>query len=66
MNIDNLVCKDKAKTEANTAGRQAASFIAGATIIGAPVAIEAEKAKQREVYAACMDARGYVVVPPKD
>lgn len=66
MNLDNLMCKDRAKIEANTPGRAVGSFIAGATLIGAPVAIEAEKSKQREVYKACMESRGYVVVPPKD
>jgi hypothetical protein len=65
MNLDNLICKDKAKIEANTAARAAGSFVAGVTLVGIPVAIEAEKAKQREVYKECMETRGYVVVPPK-
>jgi hypothetical protein len=66
MNLDNLMCKDRAKIEANTAARAVGSFVAGATLVGIPVAMEAEKAKQREVYKTCMEARGYVVVPPKD
>lgn len=62
---DMLFCKDRAKDEANTDGRVAASFLAGLTIIGAPVAIAAERSKQREVFAACMGERGYRVEPPK-
>ena len=42
-----LVCKDNAKNEANTAARVAGSFVAGLTIIGAPIAIEEEK---RNIY----------------
>ncbi len=59
-----LVCKDRAKTEANTDARVAASFVAGLTIVGAPIAIAAERSKQREVFAQCMKERGYVVIPP--
>jgi predicted small lipoprotein YifL len=62
---DMLVCKDRAKNEANTDARVAGSFLAGLTIIGAPIAIEAEKAKQREVFAQCLTERGYRVEPPK-
>ena len=60
-----LVCKDRAKNEANTDARVAGSFLAGLTIIGAPIAIEAEKSKQREVFAQCMTERGYRVEPPR-
>ena len=62
---DMLVCKDRAKNEANTDARVAGSFLAGLTIIGAPIAIEAEKSKQREVFAQCMTERGYRVESPK-
>jgi hypothetical protein len=62
--LDTLVCKDRAKTEANTSARQAGSFLAGMTIVGAPIAIEAEKAKQREVFTQCMGEKGYQVRPP--
>ena len=64
--LDNLSCKDNAKNEANTAGRQAGAFALGLTIVGAPVDYELEKSKQREVYKGCMEARGYRVVNPTD
>src|SRR3974390_3030140 len=64
--LDNLNCKDRAKLEANTAERQAGAFALGLTIIGAPLAYELEKQKQREVYADCMQALGDRVVSAKD
>lgn len=66
MNLDTLLCKDKAKVETNTAGRAVGNFVAGATLVGIPVAVEAEKAKQREVFKQCMESRGYAVAPVKD
>jgi hypothetical protein len=63
---DTLVCKDRARLEANTAERQAGAFLLGMTIIGAPAAYELERAKQREVFAECMTALGYRVVPATD
>jgi len=63
---DYLTCKDQALMEANTAGRQTGSFLLGMTIIGVPLAYELEKAKQREVFAECMRARGYTVLPIDD
>lgn len=66
MQLDNLTCKDQAKLEANTASRQVGAFALGFTIVGAPVAFELEKAKQREVYKSCMELRGYRVLPPMD
>jgi hypothetical protein len=65
LQLDVLVCQDRAQKEANTAERQAASFVAGLTIIGAPFAIEAERAKQREVWQQCMREKGYTVKPPE-
>ena len=61
--LDTLTCKDQANLAANTAGRQTGDFLLGLTIVGAPVAFEREKAKEREVFADCMTARGYVVTP---
>ena len=61
---DMLVCKDRAKNEANTDARVAGSFLAGLTIVGAPVAIAAEREKQREVFKQCMGERGWTVTPP--
>lgn len=66
MQLDNLSCKDKARLEANTAERQAGAFALGLTIVGAPLAFELEKAKQREVYKSCMEAKAYRVLPPAD
>ena len=64
--LDNLQCKDQAKLEANTTGRQTGAFLLGMTIVGAPVAFELEKAKQREVFKSCMEAKGYRILPPND
>lgn len=64
--LDMLSCKDHAKLEANTAGRQAGNFVLGMTLVGAPLAYELEKKKQREVFKACMERRGYAVAPPAD
>jgi hypothetical protein len=61
--LDTLLCKDRAKNEANTDARVAGSFLAGLTIVGAPVAIAAEREKQREVFAKCMTDKGYLVRP---
>ncbi len=66
LQLDVLTCQDRAKNEANTSARQAGAFALGLTIVGAPIAFELEKAKQREVYAACMSARGYRVLPVSD
>lgn len=64
--IDIIICKDQAATAANTPGRQVGAFLAGMTIIGGPIAIQAERSKQREVFTDCMIARGYAVLPPHD
>jgi hypothetical protein len=61
--LDTLTCKDQATLAANTAGRQTGDFLLGLTIVGTPFAIEREKAKEREVFAECMQKLGYVVTP---
>lgn len=61
--LDTLTCKDQANLAANSAGRQTGDFLLGLTIVGTPVAIEREKAKEREVFAECMTKLGYVVTP---
>ena len=61
--LDLLTCQHDAKMAVSTAARQTGNYLLGMTIIGAPVAFELEKAKQREVFAQCMTARGYTVVP---
>lgn len=58
---DMATCRDRAYLEANTSGRSAASFLAGLTIVGAPIAVAEDMRKQREVFGRCMQERGYVV-----
>ena len=64
--LDLLQCKDRARLEANSAERQAGAFALGLTIVGAPLAYELEKKKQREVFATCMSEFGYAVTPVTD
>lgn len=64
--LDTLTCKDQAKLAANSAERQTAYFLMGATWILAPAAFEWEKSTQRDVFKDCMGKRGYTVTPPKD
>lgn len=63
---DMAVCKVKAYEAANTKERQAGAFIAGMTIVGAPLAIEDEKKLQRKIFKECLEERGYAVEPPAD
>lgn len=62
---DALYCKDKAKTEANTPGKQVGYFFLGFSIIGLPAAFAIEKSIQRSTYKECMEEKGYSVVPPQ-
>ena len=68
IQLDTLVCKDRAKTEANTAEKQARAFVLGATlsVIGSGIAYDTEKADQRHAFRDCMEAKGYTVVPATD
>jgi hypothetical protein len=61
--LDTLTCKDQAHLAVNSTGRQTGDFLLGLTIVGAPVAYEMDKSKERQVFADCMHARGYVVTP---
>lgn len=61
---DILYCKDQAHLAVSSTGRQTGDFLLGVTIVGAPVAYELDKSKQREVYGTCMRAKGYTVIPP--
>ena len=63
---DMLFCKDQAKKEATTVGRQAGWIALGLTIVGVPLAVGLEKQKQREIFAQCLTARGYRVDPVAD
>jgi hypothetical protein len=62
--LDTLSCKDQATLAVSSAGRQTGDFLLGLTIVGTPVAYEMDKAKQRQVFADCMQARGYSVTMP--
>jgi hypothetical protein len=68
VQLDTLVCKDRAKTEAETAEKQARAFVLGATlsVIGSGIAYDTEKADQRRVFRDCMEAKGYMVVAATD
>lgn len=63
---DMAVCKVKAFEAANSKERQVGNFVAGLTIIGAPLAIEEEKRLQRRIFKECLEEKGYTVEPPKD
>jgi len=63
---DMAVCKVKAYEAANSKERQAGNFVAGLTIIGAPIAIEEEKKLQRRIFKECLEEKGYAVEPPND
>lgn len=65
LRADILWCKDQAHMAADTTSRQVGSFLAGMTIIGAPVAIADERRFQREYFAKCMTDKGYRVEAPK-
>jgi hypothetical protein len=61
LQSDTLYCKDQASLAVSTAGRQTQDFLLGLTIVGAPIAYERDKDKQRSVFATCMQAKGYTV-----
>jgi hypothetical protein len=63
---DMAVCKVKAYEAANSKERQAGNFVAGLTIIGAPIAIEEEKKLQRRIFKECLEEKGYAVEPPNE
>lgn len=64
VDADILYCKDWSKTATDTDARIAGSFLAGLTIIGAPIAIKSARDRHRELFSECMSARGYKVVGP--
>jgi hypothetical protein len=63
---DMAICKLKAYEAANTKERQAGNFLAGLTIVGAPIAIEEEKKLQRRIFKECLEEKSYAVEPPND
>lgn len=62
---DLLFCEHWSKNETDTSTRVAASFVAGMTIVGAPIAIHSARERQRELWRQCMTDRGYAVTPPQ-
>lgn len=65
VKLDNLICKDKARLEAESAGNQVGDFVLGLTIIGTPIAYAHDRQVQRDTWSACMREAGYTVAPPK-
>ena len=63
---DILTCKARAKDAATTVSQEEVPSILGMTLIGAYVANEIGKPKQREVFKTCMERLGYSVTPPND
>lgn len=61
--LDTLTCQDRARLSIQTAGRETGDFLLGFTLVGAPVALELDKKKQRSVFAECMQSRGYTILP---
>lgn len=61
---DVLYCKDWSHDKTETSERAVGSFLAGLTVIGAPVAISLAQERNRELFAQCLRERGYRVVPP--
>ena len=64
--LDVQECEDKAILATKSAADQVTYLLLGLTIIGVPIAWSIEKAKQRQVFADCMTARGYAVTPATD
>jgi hypothetical protein len=58
-----LTCKDEAHLAASSNGDVAKGFLLGLTIVGTPVAIAMDRAKQRKVFTNCMQDKGYTVNP---
>jgi hypothetical protein len=59
--LDTLVCKDQAAARAGGAGPQAAGFLLGLTVVGAPAARGMDREIQRTEFKNCMAAKGYQV-----
>ena len=68
VQLDVLTCKDRAKTESQTAADQARGFMLGLTLsfIGVAIDYEQQKNDQRRIYKDCMEARGYTIIPATD
>lgn len=61
--LDTLTCKDEAHLAAEGGGQQTKEFLLGLTIVGTPLALASDKAKQRAVFTQCMQCKGYSVSP---
>lgn len=64
--LDMLTCKDEARLATNSVGQQTGRFIAGMTLVGIPLAYQAEKAQGRETFTTCMRGKGYTVADATD
>jgi hypothetical protein len=62
--LDTLSCKESARLGSGTPARIVGSALLGLTIIGAPLAIALDSAKQQELFTDCMHAKGYTLSPP--
>lgn len=62
--LDTLTCKDQARLAAESGGQQTKEFLLGLTVIGYPAAVASDRAKQRDVFTSCMQAKGYTVLAP--
>lgn len=61
--LDTLTCKDEARLAAEGGAQQAKEILLGLTIVGTPLALASDKAKQRAVFTQCMQGKGYSVSP---
>jgi hypothetical protein len=68
MTLDVLVCKDRAKTESQTAADQARGFVLGLglSFVGVAIDYDQQKRDQRRIFRECMEARGYTIIPATD
>lgn len=66
--LDTLVCKDRARTESQTAADQVRGFMLGLTLsfVGAGIDYEQQKNDQRRIFKSCMEAKGYTLQPATD
>ena len=57
-------CRSIAVADNSTAADRAAGFVAGMTLIGAPIAYEVHKGRVRQAFVDCLTARGWMGVTP--
>ena len=66
--IDVVACRDRATSDANkiSVSEEIGAIVLGWSVVGAPIVFAESRSKQRELFAQCMKARGYTVLPPDD